>query len=150
MKKRVLITGASGFVGFHLIEAALTSGLDVYAAVREVSQTSHLQVFDIQYVQLDFNVVAQLQETIESRKIDYVIHAAGITKARTEAEYNQVNAMYTRNLAVASVNAGVEKFVFVSSLAALGPLSDLKGMLHDDSAAHPVTSYGKSKLLAEH
>jgi len=149
MKKRVLITGASGFVGFHLIEAAITSGLDVYAAVRGASQISHLQEFDIQYVELDFDVVEKLQETIETCKIDYIIHAAGITKARTEAEYNQVNAVYTRNLALASINAKLEKFIFVSSLAALGPLSDLTGVLHDDSAAHPVTSYGKSKLLAE-
>jgi len=149
MKKRVLITGASGFVGFHLIEAALTSGLEVYAAVRSGSQVKHLQGFDIQYVQVDFTAAEKIQETILQYKIDYVIHAAGITKARTEAEYNLINATYTRNLAVASISAGIEKFVFVSSLAALGPLTSLNEVLRDDSVPHPVTSYGKSKLLAE-
>ncbi|RZM25662.1 MAG: NAD(P)-dependent oxidoreductase [Pedobacter sp.] len=149
MKKRVLITGASGFVGFHLIEAAISSDFEVYAAVRSGSQIKHLQRFNIQYVHPNFSAVDELENIINKHAIDYVVHAAGITKAKTEAEYNLTNATYTRNLALASLKAGIKKFVFVSSLAALGPLKDLKGMLHDNSAAHPVTSYGKSKLLAE-
>ncbi|HEX8607019.1 MAG TPA: NAD(P)-dependent oxidoreductase, partial [Pedobacter sp.] len=57
----------------------------------------------------------------------------------------------TKNLgtAISTANYRVKKFVFVSSLAAIGPLSDLKGQLQDDSPAHPVTSYGASKKLAE-
>ena len=59
--------------------------------------------------------------------------------------------MYTRNLAIAALEAEInlEKFVFVSSLAALGPLSDLSAKIQDDTIPRPVTNYGASKLLAE-
>lgn len=151
MKKRVLITGASGFVGYHLIAAALASDLEVFAAVRPSSDIQHLKEFDIQYTNPDFSNVEMLEKELQEKQYDYIIHAAGITRAKTKEEYNTVNADYTRNLAVAAVSARInlEKFVFVSSLAALGPLTDLTGTIEDFSPGHPVTSYGASKLLAE-
>jgi nucleoside-diphosphate-sugar epimerase len=151
MNKKVLITGATGFVGYHLIEKAIGAGLEVYAAVRKSSDTSHLSAFDIRYIDLDYANIDQLVETLEDHQFDYIIHAAGTTKAKTAADYNKINAEYTRNLAIASITAEIslQKFVFVSSLAALGPLSDLSTRIHDDTPAHPVTNYGASKLLAE-
>jgi nucleoside-diphosphate-sugar epimerase len=151
MRKKVLITGASGFVGFHLINEALAADLEVYAAVRANSDIKHLQSLPIHFVNLNFNTVDELKRALKEQAYDYIIHAAGITKAKTEKEYNTINAEYTKNLALAanSLEKPVEKFVFVSSLAALGPLDKLAGKIEDKSAAHPVTSYGKSKLLAE-
>lgn len=149
--KRVLITGASGFLGYHLIREALESGLEVFAAVRKSSDIQHLQGFNIQYTQLDFSSVDSLKKDIEEKAYDYIIHAAGITKAKDQLVYNTINAGYTQNLAMAAASAsvGIEKFLFVSSLAALGPLKGLEEQIQDDSEAKPLTFYGASKLLAE-
>ncbi|WP_207431797.1 NAD-dependent epimerase/dehydratase family protein [Sabulibacter ruber] len=152
MNERVLITGASGFVGYHLVEAAVNAGLEVYAAVRPSSEVDHLKAFPIQYTQLDFSSVAALQQELEEKQYAYIVHAAGITKAKEAQEYNRVNAEYTRNLALAAVQAAIplKKFVFISSLAALGPISyQEKSPITEESNARPVTNYGKSKLLAE-
>ena len=151
MSEKVLITGASGFVGYHLIEAALNEGLTVHAAVRKSSDVSHLKDFDIKFVDLDYSSVDALKKQLESEQYQYIIHAAGITKAKNLDTYNKVNAEYSRNLALAANSAelNLKKFVFVSSLAALGPLSDLTGEITDDVTGKPVTSYGTSKLLAE-
>ncbi|MFA4868769.1 MAG: NAD(P)-dependent oxidoreductase [Pedobacter sp.] len=150
-KKKVLITGASGFVGYHLIEEALKANLEVYAAVRPGSEVSQLSEFSINYVNLNYGDVQQLKHSLEEQQYNYIIHAAGTTKAKTEADYNRVNADYTRNLAIAALesNINLEKFVFVSSLAALGPLKDLSAKIQDNSPPHPVTNYGASKMLAE-
>ena len=151
MSTKILITGASGFVGYHLIDAALTAGFKVYAAVRKSSDVSHLKAFDITYVDLDYQSVDTLKKQLESEQYQYIIHAAGITKAKNVAAYNKVNADFSRNLAIAANTADInlKKFIFVSSLAALGPLLNLTGEIAEDTTARPVTSYGASKLLAE-
>ncbi|TCK85709.1 NAD-dependent epimerase/dehydratase family protein [Albibacterium bauzanense] len=151
MRKKILITGASGFVGYHLIAEALQNGLEVYAAIRPNSKIEHLSHFNINYIHLNYTSVEDLKKEIEGKKYNYIIHAAGITKAKTLADYNQINAEFSRNLALAAsqVSVPIEKFVLVSSLAALGPIQDLSTLIQDNSIPNPVTSYGWSKLLAE-
>lgn len=149
MKQKVLITGASGFVGFHLIEAALAKGLEVYAAVRKSSNIKHLHSYNLHYTYLDFTNVESLEKDIREKQYDYIIHAAGTTKAKNSEEYSRINSDYTINLATAAANAGIKKFVFISSLAAIGPLTDTVGLITEQTLPTPVTSYGKSKLLAE-
>ena len=151
MKQKVLITGASGFVGFHLIEEALKNNLEVFAAIRKSSNIEHLKNLNINFTYPDFTCIASLQKEITENKYDYIVHAAGITKARSAAEYNDVNAGYTYNLAQAVKKSGIElkKFVLISSLAAVGPLNYLDGIITHDTVPAPITAYGKSKLLAE-
>ncbi|WP_299825655.1 NAD-dependent epimerase/dehydratase family protein [uncultured Pontibacter sp.] len=152
MRERVLITGASGFVGYHLVEAATQAGMEVYAAIRPSSEVGHLAPFNIKYTTLDFKDTSALVKELEDKQYHYIIHAAGITKAKTAQEYNKVNATFTQNLASAATKASIplKKFVFISSLAALGPVSYTDTMgINEQSKAQPVTAYGKSKLLAE-
>ena len=150
MSERVLITGASGFVGFHLIEAALKNNLEVFAAVRKSSKVDHLSALKIQYAYTNFTSVEALTKEIQENQYDYIIHAAGVTKANSKAEYDAINTDYTVNLAKAAVAAGrIKKFVFVSSLAAVGPLATVDGLLSETSVQMPVTAYGHSKKRAE-
>lgn len=151
MSKKVLITGASGFVGYHLIVTAIENGLEVFAAVRPNSNVSHLKDLNVNYVNLNFNAVDELKAELEEKQYAYIIHAAGTTKAKTLQEYNKVNAEFSRNLALAAslVSYKLEKFVFVSSLAAIGPITDFNAAINDDTIAQPITFYGLSKKLAE-
>jgi UDP-glucose 4-epimerase len=151
MKEAVLITGASGFLGFHIIEAALKKDLDVYVAVRKSSDVAHLKQLPISFVYPNFLDIDGLKADIELNKYSYIIHAAGVTKAKNQAAYDLVNATYTINLAKAaalSVNK-IKKFVFISSLAAIGPLDTLTETIDENTLPRPVTAYGRSKLLAE-
>ena len=151
MKEKVLITGASGFLGFHLIEAALGKDMEVYAGVRESSDIRHLAHLPISFTYLDYSNLQSLTKEIRDKKYDYIIHAAGTTKARTEAQYNEINAGYTFNLATAAQQAAIpiKRFVYISSLAALGPLKNTNEVIDETTIPNPVTGYGKSKLLSE-
>lgn len=151
MKKKVLITGASGFVGFHLIEEALHNNLEVYIAVRKNSKTGHLKHLNLNYTYPDFSDVISLKKELQEKQYDYIIHAAAVTRARSQNEYDNINAEFTYNLAVAAktVDINLKGFVFISSLAALGPLKNLNGLITEETSPNPITAYGKSKLLAE-
>ncbi|HAK78083.1 MAG TPA: UDP-glucose 4-epimerase [Runella sp.] len=153
MSGRVLITGASGFIGYHLIEAAQKAGLEVHAAVRPSSDVSHLAPLAPVFVYPDYRSTDALRSFLEKGQYQYIIHSAGATRAKDSATYNLINAEYTRRLAEAAcqISQPLERFVFVSSLAALGPLSYAeKQPITENTPPMPVTDYGKSKLLAEH
>lgn len=152
MSERILITGASGFIGYHLINAAKKAGFEVDAAVRSSSKLSQLNALAPNFVSLEFNSKDSLVSSLEVGQYSYIIHAAGATKAKSIEEYNLINADYTRNLALAAEQADIplKKFVFVSSLAAIGPSDYHDEKLFDENRKpNPVTAYGKSKLLAE-
>jgi UDP-glucose 4-epimerase len=151
MKERVLITGGSGFIGYHLIEEALNNNLDVYVAIRKSSRIDHLKGLNIKYTCPDFDNVQALKKELIENKYDYIIHAAGLTRARSQKEYNHINAGFIHNLALAVLESGVKlkKIVLISSLAAIGPLNSLKGIITEDTIPNPITAYGKSKLLGE-
>lgn len=150
MNGKVLITGASGFVGYHLIEAAIHAGLEVYAAVRASSITDQLRHLNIHFTTIDFSSKESIRKNFEENQYDYIIHAAGLTKARNTEEYNEVNAQYTLNLAETATLFPIQKFIFLSSLAAIGPIQYTSdAAINEANIPHPVTGYGRSKLLAE-
>jgi len=152
MKKKLLITGATGFLGYHLIEEAHKSGYDIYAGIRFGSKADHLSPFNIKYLPLTYDNIDVLTKELERIQVNYIIHAAGSTKAKNEKVYNLINATYSQNLAQAANKANIDlkKFIFISSLAAVGPENNINGgAIEETLKPMPVTAYGKSKLLAE-
>ncbi len=147
---RVLLTGANGFVGSHILDRLLLDGHDVSVMLRRTSDTrfieGHLPRVDVRYGSLES--VRLLQAVVHGAQI--VVHCAGKTKAVRKGEYYAVNADGTRNLLEACKMAvpAVRRFVYVSSLAAAGP--SLPGSpASEEGEPRPVTPYGESKLLGE-
>jgi nucleoside-diphosphate-sugar epimerase len=151
MSDHVLVTGASGFLGFHIVNAAIEKGLVVYAAVRRNSNIKHLEDLPVRYLYIDYENIDETARQLAEHDIRHIIHAAGITKAIKQETYDHINATYTLNLAKAAeqVNDRFGKFVFISSLAAVGPLSEHENKITETTPPKPVTAYGRSKLLAE-
>ncbi|HRD08093.1 MAG: NAD(P)-dependent oxidoreductase [Saprospiraceae bacterium] len=150
--KKIIITGATGFIGGFIAAAAVKRGWQVYVAARKSSDLRYIQHLPINLIELNYQNVDQLTEKLLEIKPNYIIHNAGLTKAPSQKAFDEVNADYTENLALASVksNIGLEKFVFMSSLASYGP-ADNHGVevVNASCVPHPVTMYGKSKLKAE-
>ncbi len=152
MKPRVLLTGATGFVGGHLVNSLLTNNFEIIAAVRHSSKTDTLQQIGIIVQEVDFYDTNAIKSLIETYEPTYVLHNAGLTKASNKEDYHKANVTILNNIVHAIANASYKpkKLVFVSSLAAFGPLpfeSNLK--INNQMQPKPITSYGKSKLEAE-
>jgi nucleoside-diphosphate-sugar epimerase len=151
MSKKLLITGGSGFLGYHLILAAVQQGYDVSAAIRKSSNINHLQNLSVNFTELNYQDVNSLNQHLTEGGYNYIIHAAGVTRAGTEAGYLAVNAGYTEALAkaAAALNGQVQRMVLISSLAATGPIGYNDGLITEQSVNRPVTAYGRSKQKAE-
>ena len=142
MPERVLVTGATGFVGSHIAQAFVEAGHEVRCGVRTSSNLRWVSNLAVERVPLDLTGSEDLPRTLEN--IDVIVHAAGITRARRTSDYYSVNAEGTRRLAAAAAKAGVRRFVLISSLAARGP--DTRT---EDGQDRPASAYGRSKLRAE-
>jgi len=146
--RRVLVTGGTGFVGSHLVERLLRNGYEVTCLARNPLHLRWLQGMDVQLAKGDCTQPESLPAAVQG--VSIVFHCAGLTKARHAREYYLVNHLGTRHLleACARYNPGLEKFILVSSQAAAGPSPDGRPV-KDDDTPHPVSDYGRSKLLAE-
>lgn len=138
--KRILITGASGFIGGFLVQEALKRQCEVWAGIRKGSDVSGLADPRIHLIDLAYNDKGKLVEQLAEQKEnfgawDYVIHNAGVTKTRNKADFLRINAGYTAALVEALVEARCvpSKFLLMSSL----------------SCVDSDTCYGASKQAAE-
>jgi len=145
---KVFVTGATGFVGSFLVEKLLEKGYQVRCLVRKTSNLRWLADLEIECFYGSLKDKNSLRRGIE--ECSYVYHVAGVTKARTEAEYFEGNFEGTKNLTdVCLEKAGqIKRFVNISSQAAVGPSPTLIP-IDETHPPNPLTYYGKSKLAGE-
>ena len=126
--KKILITGASGFIGSFIVEEALRRGLETWAAVRPTSSLRYLQ--DARIHQL------------RPHRFDYIVHAAGATKCQDPADFFRVNRDGTRHLfqAVRALAMPVERIVFLSSLSVFGAIHETQPYTPITEPAQPRAS----------
>lgn len=145
--EKVLLTGASGFIGSRLRDALLADGVDVLAIRRKGSPPAKKG----RSVEADYEDLDGLTRIVESEKPDYVFHVAGATKGVTYEDFRKANVVPTENLlrALEKAHPALKRFVFVSSMTSYGPSSRTRPIREDD-ARRPIEFYGQSKLEAEH
>lgn len=143
----ILITGGTGFIGSHLVEAVCARGEPVRCLIRHDSFKRRPFAFPAEAELAVGDLVSGegVRDAIEGA--DTVIHLAGVTKALSTSEFYSGNVRATENLARAVAGRGV-RLVHVSSLAAIGPSIDGRPV-SDDAEPRPVTHYGMSKLEGE-
>jgi nucleoside-diphosphate-sugar epimerase len=147
---KVLLTGANGFVGSHILDKLCARGLATVALLRPASNQrfiqAHLPRLEVRVGSLSDpqSLDAALQD------VTHVIHCAGCIKALRKSEFYEVNQAGTRNVveAVNRQQGRIQRLVHLSSLAAGGPASPDKPAREDD-LPHPVSEYGRSKLAGE-
>ena len=150
---KILVTGASGFIGSFIVEEALKRGFETWAAVRGSSSKAYLQDERINFIELNLSSKEQLVGQLRSHTFDYVVHAAGVTKCLDKRDFRRINTEGTKNLVTAlmELQMPLKRFVFVSSLSVFGAIREKQPYeeIRETDTPQPNTEYGRSKLEAE-
>ena len=155
--KSILITGASGFIGSFLAEAAAEQGFDTWAGVRASSSKAYLQHPAIRFFELDFAHPERLRQALADHahrygRFDYVVHCAGVTKCIDKADFERVNYRQTCDFvnALRELDMVPQQFIFISTLSVFGPIHEQTYQpISEHDVPQPNTAYGQSKLKAE-
>ncbi|HOV92027.1 MAG TPA: NAD-dependent epimerase/dehydratase family protein [Candidatus Kapabacteria bacterium] len=146
---KVLVTGATGFIGSHLVDKLLEKNYSVIATIRKTSSLQWLINKPIQLVEASLNDKSQLLEIVKD--VDYVYNVAGVIAAKSYEDFLKANKDGAKNLieSVYEVNPNIKRFIHISSQAAAGPATSLDKPVKESDQCHPITSYGKSKKESE-
>ncbi|HEX7078394.1 MAG TPA: NAD-dependent epimerase/dehydratase family protein [Candidatus Eisenbacteria bacterium] len=143
-----VVTGASGFVGSHIVDELIRRGARVRCLVRERSPRRWLEGKPVEIVVAPLTDPKRTAAALDGA--DWIVHAAGRTSASTAKEFHEANVKGTETILRAAVEAcpRLRRFLLVSSQAASGPSPDGRPVA-ENQLPQPVSSYGESKLRAE-
>ena len=147
LEGKVVLTGASGFIGGNLRARLLEDGAEVIALRRKGSPPAKTG----RSVEVEYEDLPALQQLFAAERPDYVLHVAGATKGVSYEDFRRANVMPTQNLleAAAAGHPSLQRFVLVSSSSAYGPSVLGQPPLDETAPRTPIEHYGKSKLEAE-
>ena len=146
----ILVTGGTGFIGGHLLPVLHKKNLQITLAVRNdlpEKLNPDYKVFNVGEIEENTDWTEALKE------VDTVIHLAARAHQlndqaiNPEAEFLRINCEGTEALVKQAIASGVKHFIFISSIGAMGTLSEQ--LLTEKSPCHPDSPYGRSKLQAE-
>ena len=143
---KAFVTGGTGFVGAHVVQALRARGDTVTCLVRNPGKAQALGWTDVRLIRGDLDDAAALREACAG--VEVIYHVAGRISARDLNDFMRANRDGTANVLEAASDRPPQRFVLVSSLAAAGPT--VPGQPIDETRSPaPVTPYGQSKLAAE-
>ena len=145
---KIGITGASGFIGSHLLEFLVNSGHEITCLLRNTTNSRWVEHVNFNRIAGDLNNIDGLREFVSSN--DIIFHCAGKTKSPNRAGFYETNVVGTQNLikAAAEYNSNLRHFIYLSSQEVAGEVND-DIPINETKLLRPVTMYGKSKAESE-
>ena len=121
--KKVLIVGAGGFIGGFIAAESLRRGYETWCGVRESTSRRYLTDPALKFITLDYDDPDKLADQLAGHSWDYVVYNLGATKCVNFTDFNRINCNYLRDFTETylEVVGRPEKFLYISSLSALGP-----------------------------
>jgi len=146
---RALVTGATGFLGSHLVELLVSEGIETICLVQPGDDRRWIGSLEVEFIEGDCTDKDSLGPAFD-RSPDYIFHLAGVANAISADVYDRVNAGGTKNLVELCLERELDltRFVFSSSASVMGP-SNGKVPWTEADDCRPTTDYGRSKVAAE-
>lgn len=144
---KTLVTGATGFIGTHLVKNLVKQGRDVRCLVRKTSDTKYLEELGVELYYGDLLNKDSLKDIVKD--INIIYHLAGEVYTKRCKDFYRINSEGTKNLVALCLQENIDRFVFLSSIAAVGTNKKRGILLNEKSPCKPIDPYGKSKLQAE-
>jgi nucleoside-diphosphate-sugar epimerase len=148
MPPKALITGATGFIGSHLLETLVEKKWDVTCLVRPQSQTEAIEKMPVHFHRGHLDNQDELERAVENQ--DYIFHLAARIRPAPPDLYDKANHQLTRNLGLACLhkNPQIKRFVYISSISVGGPTPEGR-FLDETNPPNPASEYGRTKLKGE-